>query len=132
MILADDLSIFQFVAVSAHLEVLVWAAGLLIVILAAFLVVRKLRRHYDPRLPQPTELPGGLTIEQLDVLYKGGRISDEEFAAMRRTVLGLESTGESEKDSETPETDDIIKKVEKSNHEASTGPSRPTAEKDMQ
>ena len=98
MILADDLSIFQIVAVSAHLEVLLWATGLLIVILAAFLVVRKLRRHYDPRLPQPTELPGGLTIEQLDVLHENGRISDEEFAAMRRTVLGLESTGENKKD----------------------------------
>ncbi len=56
-------------------------------------------RKWDPRQQQGADQDGKLTIEQIESMHQTGQISDEEFTAMRRVAMGLDSTAEKNSES---------------------------------
>ena len=80
-------------------EVLIAGVIFLAVLVLAVFLVRWVQRKFDPRRGQETEQDGKFTIEQIESIHQAGQISDEEFAAMRRVVMKLDSTAEKNSDS---------------------------------
>jgi len=75
-------------------RVLIWGTVLILSLLAFWIVLVLLRRRYGrgaSALREP-----GLSMEELENLRSSGQISDEEFRALRRAVLGLD-VGEAKK-----------------------------------
>jgi hypothetical protein len=95
----------QLGAVAIPWEIFAIGFAMIGLMLLGFLVLRWLRRRaHEPFDDLP---PGGMTIEQVEQMHERGLISDEEFSAMRRIILGLK--GPEEKGSFSPGNDDIIK-----------------------
>ena len=83
----------------AQREILVAGAIFLVVLILGGFLVCWLHRKWDPRRRQGADQDGKLTIEQIESMHKTGQISDEEFTAMRRVVMGLDSTAEKNSES---------------------------------
>ncbi len=83
----------------AQREILVAGAIFLAVLILAVFLVYWLRRKWDPRRGQGADQDGKLTIEQIESMHQTGQISDEEFTAMRRVAMGLDSTAEKNSES---------------------------------
>ncbi|MCK5113242.1 MAG: SHOCT domain-containing protein [Phycisphaerae bacterium] len=83
-------------------ELAIWAGIFVLVMVLGFVVVVLLRKKMlaDDRA---SESGFAMTIEQVEQMHDKGMISDEEFAAMRRGILGI---GAPEKKS--PESEDEI------------------------
>ena len=79
-------------------EFCIWAGAFALVLVLVFIVVIKLRKLVQK--DGTTESESALTIEQLEEMHVKGMISDEEFAAMRRGILGIETPEEKSAKSE--------------------------------
>jgi hypothetical protein len=74
-----------------------WAGAIfLLALLAAVWVARWVQRRWDPRHRREKESGPPLDIEGIEEMHRSGQISDEEFQALRRTLLGLGSAPEKE------------------------------------
>ena len=67
---------------------LIWAAVLLAGGVAAAVVLLFLRKRFDPANYRPEQT--GFTIEELEALRRSGKVCDEEFRSLRRSILGLD------------------------------------------
>ena len=83
----------------AQREILVAGAIFLAVLILAVFLVYWFHRKWDPRRGQGADQDGKLTIEQIESMHQTGQISDEEFTAMRRVAMGLDSTAEKNSES---------------------------------
>lgn len=68
---------------------LLYGVGLILVISVLGFGLSALRRWHHRTRDQDAEDPG-FSIEQIENLRETGRISDEEFASLRRVALGLD------------------------------------------
>jgi len=71
----------------------VFAVGgaLMVGIVALGLGVRWLRRRFHPTAGQQLRRGSGFTMEELEDMRSGGKISPEEFRSLRRKLFGLDS-----------------------------------------
>ncbi len=83
----------------AQREILVAGAILLAVLILGGVLVYWFHRKWDPRRQGGADQDGKLTIEQIESMHQTGQISDEEFTAMRRVAMGLDSTAEKNSES---------------------------------
>jgi hypothetical protein len=91
---------------SAQQDVL-WIGVILVLALVALGVFFKwAQKRWDPRRNKDSNYFGRMDMDQIEQLRRSGRISDEEFAAMRRVVMGM-GPGE-EKGSESSRLAGII------------------------
>ena len=84
-LIAASGSEFNFVELST------WAGAFALVLVLVFIVVMVLRKKI---LQNSGSTESALTIEQLEEMHTKGMISDKEFTAMRRGVLGVEAPDE--------------------------------------
>ncbi|HNX27253.1 MAG TPA: hypothetical protein PKK48_07585 [Phycisphaerae bacterium] len=70
------------------INIVVSCAALVLIWAVAFVVIIKLKKKLDPRLKRDEPF-AGLRMEDLEKIHRAGMISDEEFASMRRSLLGL-------------------------------------------
>ena len=68
-------------------EFCIWSGAFALMLMLTFIVVMRLRKLV--RNDGTTESESALTIEQLEEMHVKGMISDEEFATMRRCILGI-------------------------------------------
>ena len=66
----------------------IWAGALALVMVVVFIAVTMLRKKILLS-NSSAKSKSALTIEQLEEMHVKGMISDEEFAAMRRGILGV-------------------------------------------
>lgn len=86
------------------------AGGVMIALLVVgYLAIRWMKKHLDPRLNVSDGLDSsaGWTMEEAERMHESGRLSDEEFSVLRKSILGLSPKPE-EKDSESGDDDDRI------------------------
>jgi len=83
---------------AASVDVLVWVGVIVAVVLLAVPVILYLRRRFLERGAAPAS---PFTMDGLESLRRQGQISDEEFAALRQQVLGLEA-GQGDSSSSAP------------------------------
>ena len=62
--------------------------ALIFICVAAFIVILKLKKKFDPRVKTP-DSSEGMNMEALEKIHDSGMITDEEFTKMRRALLGL-------------------------------------------
>ena len=77
----------------------IWAGVFALVLVLVFIAVMVLRKKIL-QSSGSTESKLALTIEQIEEMHVKGMISDEEFAAMRRGILGVETPKEKSAESE--------------------------------
>lgn len=74
---------------SATWDLLIICGIILLALAVLFLVVIFLRRRFDPRRGEDEAQQQSSRLEQAEALRDAGQISDEEFQAIRRVILGL-------------------------------------------
>ena len=64
------------------------------VVVVAAIVLLYLRKRFDPASFRPEQT--GFTMEELEVLRRSGKICEEEFRSLRRSILGLDKAAGAE------------------------------------
>ena len=82
----------------SFIEFCIWAGAFALMLMLTFIVVMRLRRFVQNGGAGDSE--SALTIEQIEEMHTKGMISDEEFAAMRRGILGIRTPNEKSAKSE--------------------------------
>lgn len=91
-------------ALSPEYELVLWCAGLLVAVIILGGVVLWLRKWMRSQVRRRT----GFTAGGLEEMHRSGRISDEEFRALRRSALGLGPAGDEEsKSASRPQGRDV-------------------------
>ena len=70
-------------------EIAIAGAGVIIFLMVAYFVLKKVRTKFHPKEQSKTEDAGCFSMESLDEMFERGMISKEEYSKTRKILLGI-------------------------------------------